>query len=92
MDKILLVSFFKILAWYCDTVVASNINCILLYIYTKYYWFSSSDVDTILRVNKDTLPNYEDDFVGAAAGLFRLQETYAIPAYDMAEGRIRGKL
>jgi len=48
------------------------------------------DIDTILRVNKGSLPTYEDDFVGAAAGLFRLQETYAIPAYDMAEGLIKG--
>ena len=37
------------------------------------------------------MPTYEDDFVGAAAGLFRLQETYAIPAYDMAEGLIKGR-
>ena len=42
-------------------------------------------------MNKDSLPTYEDDFVGAAAGLFRLQETYAISAYDMAEGIIKGK-
>ena len=42
-------------------------------------------------MNKGSLPTYEDDFVGAAAGLFRLQETYAIPAYDMAEGVIRGR-
>ena len=48
------------------------------------------DIDTILRLNNESLPTYEEDFVGAAAGLFRLQETYAISAYDMAEGTIRG--
>ncbi len=48
------------------------------------------DVATILKVNKDLLPTYNVDFVGAAAGLFRLQETFAITAKDMADGIIPG--
>ncbi|XP_065062755.1 prolyl 4-hydroxylase subunit alpha-1-like isoform X3 [Rhopilema esculentum] len=48
------------------------------------------DIDTILKVSKNSLPTYDEDFVGAAAGLFRLQETYAIPAREMSEGKIKG--
>lgn len=50
-----------------------------------------ADIDTILRLSKDNLPTYDEDFIGAAAGLFRLQETYAITAREMAEGRMKGK-
>ena len=38
------------------------------------------------------MPNYHEDFIGAAAGLFRLQETFAITARAMAEGNIQGQL
>lgn len=48
------------------------------------------DIDTILRLSKDNLPTYDEDFLGAAAGLFRLQETYGITSREMAEGKMKG--
>eukprot|EP00794_Sanderia_malayensis_P012295 gene12295-13563_t len=46
------------------------------------------DIATIFKVNQNVLPTYNVDFVGAAAGLFRLQDTYGIPAEDIADGRM----
>ena len=45
---------------------------------------------TILEVNKDYVPDYHTDYIGAVAALYRLQDTFGITAKEIAEGKIRG--